>query len=201
MAGIRPDGEILTAGGRESVISAGSESGLTSMLIEEIVGQNGRPFTACDLHANLLTKALRQNINLAPIHKAPADFTHPSVLFHKIQSHEVQEPARPLRSSTARVLMTVSIRASTLPLVDDWKKWLSRNIPPDVNIIEFMAHWEESTRIILVSIPIHVWNYIKDDPGYSFVSFIMGDMNIRHPFHPESMPLEIQNSPASEREE
>lgn len=196
MANIDPDGEILTAAGRESVIPAGSGSGLTKMLIEEIYKQGGRDFTACDLHANLLTKALKENANIAPIHKTPAHFTHTSVLFHMIRNQDGRKRTPPLWIGEARALMRVSIDVNTLPTVEDSNRWQVRDTPSEVKIIQRITNGNGSTRTMLVSLPIQIWDYLKDERGYNFVSFILGDMYIRQPFSAEPVSLASRSFPA-----
>lgn len=178
MTGIRPDGEILTAAGWESGTSTNS---FTHTLIDEIKSQNGRPFTACDLHVNLITNALKNNMGVIPIHKASVN--HPSVLFHRIGSREARELVRAPQTSTARVLITVSVTASILPNVNEWNKWLSSNtpssnMPSGIRDVEIVANWSSSSRTTLVCVPVQIWDYLRDDPSYNFVSFVLGDVSI-----------------------
>ena len=199
MAGIRPDGEILTAAGWESVTPASLTFSFTQILINEIKAQNGRAFAACDLHSNLMTNAITNNMRATPIHKT--NLNHPSVLFHKIGSREARELIRAPQGSTARVLIAVSITRSTLPNVKEWKEWLSSNMPPGIRDIEIVAHWESSSRTSLVCVPVQVWDYLKDHPAYNFVSFVLGDVSIGLPPPPEPAPLAAQAQRASKAKE
>lgn len=195
MAGIRPDGEILTAAKWDSVASANLTFSFTQILIDEIKAQNGRAFTACDLYTNLITNALKNNMGAAPIHEA--NVNHSSVLFHKIGSREARELVRAPRSSTARVLITVSYIGGILPNVDECNKWQLSNMPPGIRDVEIVANWGSSSRTSLVCVPVQIWNYLRDDPSYNFVSFVLGDVSIGPPPPPELAPLAIQAPPAS----
>ena len=185
MAEIRPDGEILTAAGWKPSTSANSAFRFTQILIDEIKALNGRAITACDLHANLLTNALKNNMDATPIHKA--NMNNSSVLIHKIGTREARDLIQAPLNNLARVLITVSIAANKIPNVNDWDKWLSAIMPTGIRDVEIIANWNSSSRTILVCIPIQIWDYLRDDPSYSFVSFILGDVNIGLPPPPEAI--------------
>lgn len=176
MAGIRPDGETLTAFGWESQTPANLASSFTQIMINEIKSLNGQAFTAVDLHAIMLTNALKNNMEVIPIHKPNLDY--PSVLFHKIDSREAQALVRAPRTSAAKVLITVSISNDNLPDSEAWSHWLTTNMPTDIRDIEIMARWKAASCTILVSIPIQLWDYLKDNPAYNFVSFILGEVQV-----------------------
>lgn len=174
MAGIHPDGEILTAAGWES--TASSALSFTRILIDEINSLNGRAFTASDLHSMMVTRAFQNKISATPIHKT--DMSRPSVLFHKIGTREARELARAPQTNPAKVLITVSIEKYHLPNIHEWTKWLTDKMPTDLKDIEVVAHWTSSSGVALVSIPIQVWDYLRDDSAYSFISFLFGKVHI-----------------------
>ena len=182
MAGIRPDGEVLTATGWESTTSTSTATSFTRVLIDEIKTLNGRAFTACDLHSMMLTRAFKNNISATPIHKA--DIKCPSVLFHKIGTREAQELTRASLDDTAKVLIMVFIEKYQLLDIHQWIKWLTANLPTDLRDIEVVAHWTSSSGVTLVSVPVQVWDFLRNDPAYNFVSFVLGKMHIGLPSPP-----------------
>lgn len=199
MAGIHPDAEILTATGWESTTPASTTSSFTRVLIDEIKARNGRAFTACDLHSMMLTRAFVNNIAATPIHKA--DMSSPSVLFHKIGTREARELARASLTDTAKVLITVSIEKYHVPHIDDWTKWLTPNMPTDLRDVEIVAHWTSSSGVTLVSVPVQVWDYLRDDPAYNFVSFVQGKVHHGLPSPPQPSSSSVQQQRATPKKE
>jgi hypothetical protein len=198
MAGIKPDGEVLTAAGWESTTSANMQQSFSRILIDEIQLLNGRSFTACDLYASMMTRALINNIESTPIHKANVD--HPSVLFHRIGTREAQQLVRATPTPAAKVLITVSVASDVLSNHDQWKEWLTKHMPPHIRDIEIEAFWNGGSGTALVSIPIQLWDYLQNDPAYNFVSFVLGDI---HPGYPtsEPAPLSLRSQPAASLKE
>ncbi len=198
MAGIKADGEVLAAAGWESTTPVNMQQSFSRILIDEIQLQNGRSFTACELHASLMTGALVNNMGSTPIHKA--NVRHPSVLFHKIGTREAQQLVRATSTPAARVLITVSVASDVLPDHKQWKEWLTNHMPPHIRDIEIEAHWNGGSRTALVSIPIQLWDYLQNDPAYSYVSFVVGDV---HPGYPSSepAPLALRSQPAASLKE
>lgn len=186
MAGIRPDGEMLTAFGWESQTSASLTSSITQIMIDEIKSLNGRALTAVNLHAIMLTNALKNNMIATPMHRHNLDY--PSVLFHKIGSCEAQELVRAPRTSAVKVLITVSISNDVLTSSDAWSNWLTANMLTDIRDIEIVARWNAAAAscTTLISVPIQLWAYLKDNPAYNFVSFILGEVQV--PCLPPSQP-------------
>lgn len=182
MAGIHPDGEILTATGWESTTPASTATSFTRVMIDEIKSLNGRAFTASDLHSMMLTRAFLNQIPATPIHKA--DMSCPSVLFHKIGTREARELARASLTNSAKVLITVSIEKYHLANIDEWTKWFTANLPTDLRDVEVVAHWTSSSGVALVSVPIQVWNYLRDDSAYHFISFLLGKVHVGLPSPP-----------------
>ena len=193
MATIRPDGEILTAAGWESTTPASLAFSFTQILIDEIKAMAGRAFTASDLHAKLLTNAQQNNIGATPIHRA--SLHHPSVLIHKIGSREARDLVRASQNTTARVLITVSIAANVLPDVNEWDQWLTSNMPSGIRDVEVVAHWDSFSRGVLVCLPVQMWDYLRDDAAYSFVSYVWGEVSIGLPRSAPPAPQGKENVP------
>ena len=78
-------------------------------------------------------------------------------------------------SEGSRVLIAVSLAAeASVPEVELWKKWLSTDAPDNIRRLKvtmetaFSAH----STLVLVSVPISVWNHLPDTSAYRFVDFI-----------------------------
>jgi hypothetical protein len=176
MASVKPEGEILTAAGWETTASSSLPYSFTQIMIDEIRSMNGKAFTICDLH-NLMMQ--NPNMQATPNYKNKPK--HPSVLIHKIGSREAQQLVRADRTSRGKVLITVSVSNDVVPDVHTWHKWLSSFMPTDIRNIEIIGRWESTSCVILVAVPIQVWDRLRDDPAYSFVSFLMGDVQLGYP--------------------
>ncbi len=176
MSMIKPEGEILCATGWETTTPTTLNRSFTRFLIDEIQQVGGRAITASSLHANLLSRALSNNMSATPIHRTNGEY--PSVLLHKIGSREAQQLVRMPQRQLAKVLITVSVSNNTLPSLKDWAEWLTTNMPTDINNVEIVANWNSASRTALVSVPIEIWDYLRDDPAYAFVSYVMDQVVI-----------------------
>lgn len=174
---LRPDSQILTALHTPAHLAFR----YTRMLIDEIKAMHGRAFKAADLHAKLLTNAQRNNIGITPIHMTGSRC--PNVLFHKIDARETRGLIR-APTTTAKVLITVSLAANgngLLPTADEWNTWLSSHVPPGIRDVEIIAHWDAFSKTMLVSMPVQVWDFLRDNPSYSFVSYLWGKVQVGLP--------------------
>jgi hypothetical protein len=52
-----------------------------------------------------------------------------------------------------------------------WREWI-RNIPPEAKGVKIEAIYESFSTLVLISIPVTLWNLLSDNPAYSFVGFI-----------------------------
>jgi hypothetical protein len=52
-----------------------------------------------------------------------------------------------------------------------WREWI-QNIPPEAKGVKVEAIYEGFSTLVLLSLPITIWNLMPDNPAYSFVGFI-----------------------------
>ena len=81
-------------------------------------------------------------------------------------------------SEGPRVLIALSLEAeANVPDLEAWKTWLSTNAPEEIRSLEvtvetaFLSH----STLVLVSLPISVWNHLPDTSAYRFVGFITSE--------------------------
>jgi hypothetical protein len=55
-----------------------------------------------------------------------------------------------------------------------WLGWV-RNAPDDVNGIHIEGAYESFSTLLLLRIPIAVWNLLPDDPAYTFVAYVTSE--------------------------
>jgi hypothetical protein len=78
-------------------------------------------------------------------------------------------------SSETRVLLAVSIQQDATLAISQWIAWLTTQAPWDVKKVEVTvegAYESHSTLVILVSIPIYVWDGLPQKKAYRFIAFI-----------------------------
>ena len=52
-----------------------------------------------------------------------------------------------------------------------WREWI-QNIPPEAKGMNIEAIYEGFSTMVLLSLPVTLWNLLQDNPAYSFVGFI-----------------------------
>jgi hypothetical protein len=59
-----------------------------------------------------------------------------------------------------------------------WREWI-RNIPPEAKGVKVEAIYESFSTLVLLSIPVTLWNLLPDNPAYSFIGFITSSNKAR----------------------
>jgi hypothetical protein len=52
-----------------------------------------------------------------------------------------------------------------------WREWI-QNIPPEAKSMNIEAIYEGFSTMVLLSLPVTLWNLMPENPAYSFVGFI-----------------------------
>lgn len=74
-----------------------------------------------------------------------------------------------------RVLLAVSLRADAgVPDVERWANWFSIDVPYEVQgiTVRLEAAYRSHSTLILVSLPVNVWNHLRDTSAYRFIGFV-----------------------------
>ena len=69
----------------------------------------------------------------------------------------------------AKVLLAIRVDKSPFSK-DDWVEWI-RNVPANARDIHIEGIWDSFSTLILLRMPIEVWNLLPEHPAYSFVGF------------------------------
>ena len=65
-----------------------------------------------------------------------------------------------------RVLVSISFaEVDFAPNYDNFKRWLTNNIPPEVADIKVEAVFDSTSHIFLVSMPIEIWTMLPEHPA------------------------------------
>lgn len=77
-----------------------------------------------------------------------------------------------------RVLLTLRLRSNAAPATADWTNWLREQVPDEIIELEgvkldcsYLTH----SRLQLVTMPVHLWAVLPDNPAYTFIDFVTSD--------------------------
>ncbi len=68
-----------------------------------------------------------------------------------------------------------------------WLEWI-RNAPPEAKDIRIEGKYDGFSTLVIVRMPIPVWNLLPEDPAYSFVGFIMSENYAASPIPDTPLP-------------
>jgi hypothetical protein len=133
-----------------------------------------RPATVAQIHARLLSQWQDENkdnhLQTTPVHKAAAGSDKPSIIL--APSNAPTATLRPDRSDTAKVLITVKLD-NRVPLnLTEWRNWLQRQIPTSMAEIEVEGVFEGNSKVVLLRLPVAIWDMLPDHDAYSFVDYV-----------------------------
>jgi hypothetical protein len=95
-------------------------------------------------------------------------------------------PPQPSRRPLAKVLITVKLDDRIPPDVAEWRNWLRRQIPTDVAEIDVEGIFEASSKVVLLRLPVAVWDMLPDHDAYSFVGYVRSSNLIVKQLEPRS---------------
>ena len=132
------------------------------------------PATVAQIHARLVSQwqdmTKGNHLQTTPVHKATARFDKPSIILAPLNS----PPAtlNPDPSDTPKVLITVKLD-DEIPLnLAEWRNWLRRQVPTNVAEIDVEAVFNASSKIVLLRLPVAMWDMLPDHDAYSFVGYV-----------------------------
>jgi Protein of unknown function (DUF2838) len=71
--------------------------------------------------------------------------------------------------------IVVAIRVDKAPLSErEWVEWM-RNAPANGRGIHVEGRWESFSTLLLLRMPVHVWDLLPENPAYSFVGFVISE--------------------------
>ena len=72
--------------------------------------------------------------------------------------------------------------------ISEWREWI-RNIPPGAKDLKIQGVYESYSTLVLLSMPVAVWNILPDNLAYSFIGFISSDNKVPFLQHSPETPL------------
>ena len=107
-----------------------------------------------------------------PIYKGHSDPSRPPALIHKI---EMSPPPQDVVMGVPRhshVMIGVKVsKNNTVPKAEQFKRWLTANVPHYIEDITIEARRETESMPVLVILPIEIWLILRDHPAYSFYTY------------------------------
>jgi hypothetical protein len=83
------------------------------------------------------------------------------------------------KTECAQILLAIRIDETPFNQ-EDWVEWL-RNVPVNGRDIRIEGTWDSFSTLILLRMPIEVWNLMPEHPAYSFVGFVTsGNLALNH---------------------
>lgn len=172
-----PDGpELLAATSITELAATALGSLFTRALIDRLKAANGNPCPVIRLVSDILREG---KVKYQPVYCSHT--AKPSVILQKLGT-PVQNPNKstltaPKSKEDPRVLITAHVE-NDLGLrpdnLEDFKKWLTKGIPSIVTSVdvELEGFFESNSSLLLLSIPVELWNAMNDHPACSFISIV-----------------------------
>ena len=130
--------------------------------------------TVAQIHARLLSQwqdmSKDNYLQTTPVHKAAASFDKPSIILAPSNVPPVM--LKPDQSDTAKVLIKVKLDDNIPPNLAEWRNWLRRQIPTNVAQIEIEGVFEGNSKVVLLRLPVAIWDMLPDHDAYSFVDYV-----------------------------
>jgi hypothetical protein len=137
----------------------------------QTIRANPSPATVAQIHARLISQwqndSKDNHLQTIPVHKAAASFDTPSIILAPSNV-----PPKSDQSDTAKVLITVKLDDRIPPNLAEWRNWLRRQIPSNVAEIGVEGVFEANPKVVLLRLPVAIWDMLPDHDAYSFVGYV-----------------------------
>jgi hypothetical protein len=140
----------------------------------QTIRTNPSPATVAQIHARLLSQwqvgGTGNYLQTTPVHKAAASFGKPSIILAPPNVPLVT--LKPDQSDTAKVLITVTLDDGVPFDLTEWRNWLRVHVPANVAEIDIEGIFEASSKVVLLRLPVAIWDMLPDHDAYSFVGYV-----------------------------
>ncbi|KAI9694723.1 MAG: hypothetical protein M1822_000339 [Bathelium mastoideum] len=180
--------EGLWACSSTEVTTGVHDNSFTRNLIEELTPTDTNRLSVVMLHARLLRR-YPDKLKKEPWYTYLGDVASPSVEFTPIHNFKKgsKAPTYGIDRSVTEKLVLLAVRlndAEKIPSRQHWREWVTDLAPKDVasiqalgrlrhrDLVRLEGYFLSGSALILVSLPIFLWERLPDIPAYSFVDFI-----------------------------
>ena len=164
--------ELLAACGKESDAIAWRLDGsptFTTKLIEHLKRRKKEAFSVQSLYVDLSTD---EELTHSPYHFPFTDPDEPIILSAMQRNLESSPPSSVSSSSGMRALISAHLTGDPRLVMDEWVKWLSTNVPRDVQGVYLECVFQIKSTLVIFSLPIEVWSFLPPNPAYSFIGLV-----------------------------
>ena len=213
--------EGLWASNSETEATGVNDNSFTRNLIEELKAHSAKPFSIPILHNRLMNRFKRRGphqLLVEPWYTYLGDRMSPSIQLSPLVSDHnpdlTETSSQGSGSSEPALTDTLVLFAARLkdsaavPSLEDWTTWLRDSLPKDVDyahtlgrvdvqdVVRMEANFLSHSALVLVSMPIFLWNRMRTGGGYSFVGFVKSHNRIVPPLkvHEESREAPLTRS-------
>ena len=193
--------EVLAASTWHTTAGSEHTTCFTQNLINELKALSGNPASVASIYAQIhrSTKPAKDTA-ACPFHVAKVG--RGSIVLTKLQPVPMLTQLRmgPLKEKDERVVVTVHLsdHHGFSPDVEQWKSWLTSNIPSHISKtqITFEGLFETDSILVLISMPLEIWTMLpNEDDTYGFLGFVKsGNLLL-----PRQTALPLHNMKGNER--
>ncbi|KAB8210138.1 hypothetical protein BDV34DRAFT_187033 [Aspergillus parasiticus] len=167
--------EYLAASSSESQASGCVERSFTRRFLDLLANLNCPEITVAQLHAKLVKEANnpKSELDYTPVHISSVD--KPSITLRPLQKmpREVAALRRTGELCDGKVLIMVLLHGkSSIPKIEEWKRWLISDIPQAFADVKIEAVFESMSSLCLVTMPVAVWDMLKGNDAYGFIAYV-----------------------------
>ena len=167
--------EYLAASASESQATASVANSFTRRFIDLLKSIDTPDITVAQIHSKLVKGANEPNSKLyhTPVHVATTE--RPSITLRP--THKIPREVATLNSTgefaDRKVLVSILLEGKTsIPEVEEWKRWLTSTIPNRIADIKVEAVFESHSSLCLMTMPLAVWDMLKQSEAYGFVAYV-----------------------------
>ena len=169
-----------------------NDNSFTRNLIHCLKDLHGTRFNAVMLHQHLMIRYRKREspmLQTEPVYSFLGSEMAPSAelsVHHVTTSSPNPSQTITLPGSETLVLLGVRLKSvNSIPDVTSWGSWLRNNAPDEVDsvvvlckrkikdIIRLQGFYESNSVLVLITIPLCLWNRLPSLEAYQFISYVM----------------------------
>ena len=173
LGGAADSQEIFAGSAMESASAASLDTSFTRHIIRLLNENISRGISIAEMNAIMVRDTVMTRLEHSPWHKLARDLPSLSFLRHNEEGYLLQQGLQRPPVSSGKVLISVALEGvAGKPDVEEFKRWLTTDIPGNVKDISVAAVFEVDSRLILLTIPTEVWSCLPDNPAMNFIAHV-----------------------------